>query len=454
MNNAASTIAARREAVLASWSKLQAQAAERKEKLEQAKSLQLFLRTAADASSWIAERRSKTSTDDNTTANMDARSKAHAALQTEINSYAHAITDLRASAEALTTGGHFAAASITARLEAVEAEWAELKAATEVKTAHLQALQQLLAFRRSADDLSAYLAERRPAATSTELGDDLEHCEVLQKRFADFINDITANEARFAAFSNRAVELLGGGHPEAASIETLHQQINSEWGELQRQASARAQRLADAHEVHAFSRDVDETKGRILEKTSKLDLDEYGSDLASVEALRRNHEGFERDLAALEDSVQALAATSQRLQSQFAESAALVASKQQDLEAAWDELRQQSTVRKDKLAASFDLQRFFNDHRGSTSWIADMKALLTADELATDVAGADALLQRHQEHRSEIDAREEPFAKVEDFGGQLISAGHYAAEDIKGRKGQWAARCRSEIGQRTHPRGR
>jgi len=40
-----------------------------------------------------------------------------------------------------------------------------------------------------------------------------------------------------------------------------------------------------------------------------------------------------------------------------------------------------------------------SDFRDLVSWIHDMKAIIAADELAKDVAGAEALLERHQEHR-------------------------------------------------------
>lgn len=45
------------------------------------------------------------------------------------------------------------------------------------------------------------------------------------------------------------------------------------------------------------------------------------------------------------------------------------------------------------------LQRFLADFRDLTSWVTEMKALINADELANDVAGAEALLDRHQEHK-------------------------------------------------------
>lgn len=54
--------------------------------------------------------------------------------------------------------------------------------------------------------------------------------------------------------------------------------------------------------IHVL-RDADETKEWIEEKNQALNTDNYGHDLASVQALQRKHEGFERDLAALGDKV-------------------------------------------------------------------------------------------------------------------------------------------------------
>lgn len=48
---------------------------------------------------------------------------------------------------------------------------------------------------------------------------------------------------------------------------------------------------------------MDETKDWISEKDAALNNDNYGNDLASVQALQRKHEGLERDLAALGEKV-------------------------------------------------------------------------------------------------------------------------------------------------------
>jgi len=55
-----------------------------------------------------------------------------------------------------------------------------------------------------------------------------------------------------------------------------------------------------------------------------------------------------------------------------------------------------------KLEESYYLHRFLADFRDMSSWINDMKAIISADELAKDVPGAEALLERHQEHKVSI----------------------------------------------------
>ena len=80
-------------------------------------------------------------------------------------------------------------------------------------------------------------------------------------------------------------------------------------------------------------------------------------------------------------------------------------------------------ARKEKLLDSYDLQRFLSDYRDLMSWISSMKGLIAGDELATDVTGAEALLDRQQEHRNEIDARAGTFQAFELFGQQLLQVG-------------------------------
>ncbi len=81
---------------------------------------------------------------------------------------------------------------------------------------------------------------------------------------------------------------------------------------------------SNAREIHSFTRDVDESKGRIQEKMMMIAGDETPRDLSAVESLKRKHEGFERDLAALEESVSLLTDEAKRLLALYPASATQV----------------------------------------------------------------------------------------------------------------------------------
>lgn len=78
------------------------------------------------------------------------------------------------------------------------------------------------------------------------------------------------------------------------------------------------------------------------------------------------------------------------------------------------------------------------------TWINTIMSLVSSDELATDVTGAEALLERHQEHRTEMDARTGTFQAFEMFGKQLLDSRHYAGVEI-GEKLESMADARQEL---------
>ena len=65
-----------------------------------------------------------------------------------------------------------------------------------------------------------------------------------------------------------------------------------------------------------------------------------------------------------------------------------------------------------------------------SSWINDWSALITSEEPAKDVAGAEALLARHAEHKAEIDEREKTFQTFNEMGKSLNFKGHFAAREV------------------------
>ena len=61
-----------------------------------------------------------------------------------------------------------------------------------------------------------------------------------------------------------------------------------------------------------------------------------------------------------------------------------------------------------------------------------MSRTISSGEPVHDVGDAEVLLGRIDEHRSEMDAREEGFNKVMEAGERMIDNGHFAADEVSG----------------------
>lgn len=62
-----------------------------------------------------------------------------------------------------------------------------------------------------------------------------------------------------------------------------------------------------------------------------------------------------------------------------------------------------------------------------------MIAKITAPELPQDVVAAELLIERHKEHKVEIDARADAIKQFYQTGSSLIKDGHFLSHDIENR---------------------
>ena len=87
---------------------------------------------------------------------------------------------------------------------------------------------------------------------------------------------------------------------------------------------------------------------------------------------------------------------------------------------AWKDLHTKSDERKAVLNESFHLQSFSL----GISWFNDMGTWYGS-------TGTEALVERHSEFKSEIDAQKDSFANVQRIGNELIQQDHYTKNDIE-----------------------
>ncbi|KAH9498947.1 hypothetical protein Btru_004017 [Bulinus truncatus] len=361
-----------------------------------------------------------------------AKIQKHQAFEAEVSAHANAILALDEIGNEMIIQGHFASEIIRERLDELHRLWALLLSKLADKGTKLQQALKLVQFMRECREVMFWINDKDAFVTSDEFGTDLEHVEVLQKKFDEFQKDLQNHEDKVAEVNNLAEQLVADGHPEEDTIRQKQQEVNEAWHRLRQLSLLRQERLFGAHEIQRFNRDADETISWIQEKDTVLSTDDYGRDLASVQTLQRKHEGVERDLAALEEkSLFSLISEANCLQETHPEQAGQIQAKQKEIGENWKKLKTKATERKTRLDDAYYLQRFLADFRDLVSWITDMKAIISADELAKDVSGAEALLDRHNEHKGEIDAREDSFQSATKAGTRLVESNHFASDEVR-----------------------
>ncbi|MFT7796792.1 spectrin alpha chain, non-erythrocytic 1 isoform X4 [Arapaima gigas] len=426
----------RRQQVLDRYRRFKELSALRRQKLEDSYRFQFFRRDADELEKWIQEKL-QIASDENykDPTNLQGKLQKHQAFEAEVQANAGAIIKLDETGNQMISESHFASETIRTRLEELHRLWEQLLQKTREKGIRLLQAQKLVQYLRECEEALDWISDKEPIVTSEELGQDLEHVEVLQKKFEEFQTDLAAHEERVNDVNQLAAKLVQETHPEAELITRKQDEVNAAWQRLKGLAQQRQGKLFGAAEVQRFNRDVDETISWIKEKEQLMASDDFGRDLASVQALLRKHEGLERDLAALEDKVNTLGTEAERLQQIYPQNASQIHLKRDELITNWEQIRTLAAERHARLNDSYRLQRFTADFRDLTSWVTEMKALINADELANDVAGAEALLDRHQEHKGEIDAHEDSFKSTDEAGQALLNTGHYASEEVKEKLG-------------------
>ena len=128
----------------------------------------------------------------------------------------------------------------------------------------------LVQFFRQCDEVMFWIKDKEALVTTEEFGDDLEHVEVLQRKFEEFQKDMASQEYRISEVCDSAEKLINDSHPEIDQINSRKDEVLDAWNNLKAMAVSKQEKLFGAHEIQRFNRDADETIGKYKCKSSYL----------------------------------------------------------------------------------------------------------------------------------------------------------------------------------------
>ncbi|XP_076313686.1 LOW QUALITY PROTEIN: spectrin beta chain, non-erythrocytic 5-like [Tachypleus tridentatus] len=417
----------------ASFEHLQDIASVRTLRLQDALEAQLFYSEVTEVETWLNDKKPLLTNADvgKDEDSVEIFIKKLGGLQRDVKAFKDNIGKVESSGHKLIERGHFDSQNIKEKLESVATQYEQLRELCEEREQRLLENKEYLVFLREADKVELWIENQMAVTNSGDLGKDLEHVEVLLQKFEGFLIILHSSVDRVTKVKEMEEKLVSKRHPQETRIKSRSNEISQLWNNLVESANGRQEALQGAKEVHAFDRSASETTGWIDEKDAMLSSEEFGHDLESVQTLLRKHERFETDLAAVKEHVQALVSEAHRLCHNYPNAAEHITVYKDNVLEAWQQLKKNSEQRKEHLQQAEKLQAYYDEYRVLMSWINEMKALITSDELAKDVAGAEALLARHKENKSEINARIESCNRFREKGNTIIKSGHFMADDVR-----------------------
>uniref|UniRef100_A0A8C3KKS8 Calponin-homology (CH) domain-containing protein n=1 Tax=Calidris pygmaea TaxID=425635 RepID=A0A8C3KKS8_9CHAR len=381
----------------------------RREKLQTALLLALFYQNLEEAENWISERMQKLedpSVQD--PSNLQDKMKLlqkHQVFEAEILANEEIIIAVTKKGEALVSKGHPKSGEIRRRVHVLQELWEKLKRAVASRGKMLEDSRDFLEFLQKVDQVEAWIREKEVMINVGDLGNDYEHCLQLMKKLNEFrgaTSGMTVDDAHIRAINALAMKLERQNKEETKTIYERRKQLNEKWNSFHGNLNAYRKKLEGALEIHALIREIDDITERITEKSALIQALDYGKDVESVENLIRRHEEMEREISVIKSKIEPLQLESFRLSTRNPSINDKLTMKQQEMKNNWLRLQGQAKQRKEKLAASYQLQKFNLEMKEILDWTQNMRGLMEAGGLPKSANEAESMIEEHQERKASI----------------------------------------------------
>ncbi|KAL3276987.1 hypothetical protein HHI36_012347 [Cryptolaemus montrouzieri] len=405
----------------------------RRLRLQDALEAQTFYEESSEAEAWIHDRypvlaTSEVGRDEITTQMLQRKLDIIAA---EVKAYQDAIDKLSHKANDLVEREHYDAENIKKKEIQITHEFKKLRQLVAQREVSLSEALQYFGFLQECTELQEWIKDQMTKADSEEYGVDVEHVELLIQAFDTFHTSIMNSEARLQSCLISGNALIEAKCSYSSKIQEKMTEVQTQWEDLLELVNVRKEALAGAKQVHMFDRTAEEIISWIHEKEADLSYDTYGQDLENIQDLLRKHQAFESEVKVIKDRVEFIEQEAEKLIDEFPDTKEHIDDKREDTLKAYEYLFVCAERRKSNLQQAEQSQVYIDQYQDFLAWISEMLARVTAPHLPQEVLEAELLIEKHNELKVEIDAKEKALTKFYETGEEYIKENHFMAQDIE-----------------------
>ncbi|MFH4980343.1 hypothetical protein AB6A40_007052 [Gnathostoma spinigerum] len=186
--------------------------------------------------------------------------------------------------------------------------------------------------------------------------------------------------------------------------------INKAWEDLERAEHERELALKEEiirqerlEQLAArFDRKAGMRETWLSENQRLVSQDNFGSDLASVEAATKKHEAIETDIYAYEERVQAVVEVAGELEAENYHDIARINERKDHVKELWECLKCILVARRVRLELSMTIQRIFHEMVDVLDMMDEIKGRLLSEDVGQHLMDVEELLQKHALIESDI----------------------------------------------------
>ncbi|XP_036403863.1 spectrin beta chain, non-erythrocytic 1 isoform X1 [Megalops cyprinoides] len=408
----------------------------RQEKLEQL--ARRFDRKAAMRETWLSENQRLVSQDNFgfDLQAVEAATKKHEAIETDIAAYEERVQAVVAVARELEAENYHDIKRIAARKDNVIRLWEYL---LELLRARRQRLEMNLGLQRVFQEMlyiMDWMDEMKMLLLSQDYGKHLLGVEdLLQKHAlveadigiqADRVKAVNANAQKFAIDT----EGYKPCDPQVIRDRVAHMEYC--YQELSQLAAERRARLEESRRLWKFFWEMAEEEGWIREKEQILSLDDCGKDLTGVLRLLSQHKAFEDEMSGRSGHLQQTVREGEEMVAGGHFGADKIRERNSDIQEQWAALERLSTVRKARLQEACNMHQFQADADDIDTWMLDVLRIVSSSDVGHDEFSTQALVKKHKDVAEEIGSYR-PVIDALHEQSRTLPGEHAQSPEVQGR---------------------
>ncbi|XP_077190322.1 spectrin beta chain, non-erythrocytic 1 isoform X3 [Paroedura picta] len=408
----------------------------RQEKLEQL--ARRFDRKAAMRETWLSENQRLVSQDNFgfDLPAVEAATKKHEAIETDIAAYEERVQAVVAVAKELEAENYHDIKRITARKDNVIRLWEYL---LELLRARRQRLEMNLGLQKIFQEMlyiMDWMDEMKVLLLSQDYGKHLLGVEDLLQKHALVEADIAVQAERVRGVNASAQKFATDGEgykpcdPQVIRDRVAHMEFC--YQELCQLAAERRARLEESRRLWKFFWEMAEEEGWIREKEQILSSDDYGKDLTSVVRLLSKHKAFEDEMSGRSSHFQQAVKEGEDMIAEDHFGSEKIRERINDIQNQWANLEQLSAIRKKRLEEASLLHQFQADADDIDTWMLDILKIVSSSDVGHDEYSTQSLVKKHKDVAEEIANYRSTIDSLHEQAGGLPQE-HAESADVQSR---------------------